>query len=1182
MAYPSRGASAFAVICLLFTVTSARSAGAQTTAVYFDSEPGDFIGLGVQQVWTPTTVGIIASASADRSRVTISLRAADVTTFWDLSFAGAEGGPIMPGVYENAIRYPFQRSFAYGLDVSGAGRGCNTLIGRFVVYEAVITSTGTVTRFAADFEQHCEGFTPALFGAVRFNSTRSSLTPFDGGYPVYSLHLEPAVNGYVTGPGIDCGAGRTDCDQTYDADAVVALQTFASPGYVFLGWAGLDCVGDQNPALVITRRKFCIPVFNLAPGGTGTESPDYSHGAFFLDGTLGTSEGQALAGRVRQAYLDLAAQPLTSALSTRFTSAAYVEFAIEGPRRASWTIAFGSPTGELLTPGTYEYTDDSLLGGPLPFLRLSGNAGFCTGGGRFVIYEIAFAGGVLTGFAADFELPCGNSGDLTAGSIRYRSTRASLLPFAGAYPLNALRVLPTTGGFVTAPDIDCGDGGRLDCDETYSIQTQVTLQAFASPGYQFIGWSGSCTSPSGVTTVLVNRGKRCFAVFSPSAASSLPADPSLGTATLLIDAPLNSPALRSILLAADSWTSIDASGGGSEVSVFFRSSTGIQSNLRFTSPNGARLAPGDYEEAYASPLPSFAGFSGASCSPTMARFRVYEASFDSAGAPLAFAADFEAFCGFSNQPYIVGAVRFNSTRGRIIPFDGAYPVYKLKVEAAVNGTVTGPGIDCGPGRADCSETYLSPITVPLTATPAPGFRFIGWTGACDGQASTTILVNWIRRCSAVFNALVPGVGPEDPRTKDAALFVDSQVGDPVGGGRRHVWLDALPDLTSNARNSVRVIFRTPEGSSWWLELQAQGTEGLRPGVYDNAVYPFTANRTGPGLWVVSPTGSCSTNLVGRFVIHEIAFQANTNNVTSLAADFEHRCTPGSAGLVGSVRYNSSRFLLRPFPPMPAVRVPGDFSLDGRVDFIWQNRANGHLAAWFLSGTVQIDNTSLGPDQVTDTAWQIVGTADANQDGHTDLYWQHQTTGALAIWYMVETIRVGTDSLVPGSVPDTAWKVRAVTDLDVDGHPDLIWQHVGNGQVAVWFMTGQRVRSGELLVPGQVSDLGWKIVGAGDVDRNGTPELFWHHSMTGHIAVWFMSGRVATSGHAISPDHVSDTAWQLRGVGDLDGNGSPDLIWQNTTTFQVAAWLLSGLRLIDGRLITGPTLPNADWYVVSPK
>ena len=163
---------------------SARSAGAQTTAVYFDSQPGDFIGQGVQQTWTPPTVDITASASPDRSHVTISLQGTGFV-FWDLNFAGAAGGPIVPGVYENAIRYPFQSSFAYGLDVSGDGRGCNTLIGRFVVYEAVISSTGTVTRFAADFEQHCEGFTPALFGAVRYHSTRSSLTPFDGAYPVY-------------------------------------------------------------------------------------------------------------------------------------------------------------------------------------------------------------------------------------------------------------------------------------------------------------------------------------------------------------------------------------------------------------------------------------------------------------------------------------------------------------------------------------------------------------------------------------------------------------------------------------------------------------------------------------------------------------------------------------------------------------------------------------------------------------------------------------------------------------------------------------------------------------------------------------------------------------------------------------------------------------------------------------
>ena len=158
------------------------------------------------------------------------------------------------------------------------------------------------------------------------------------------------------------------------------------------GWAGLDCVGDQNPVIVITRRKFCIPVFTVAPGGTGTESPDYSHGAFFLEGPLGTGEETALVGRVRQAYLDLAAQPLTSALSVRFASAPYVEFAIEGPRRATGD-RFRLTRGGTTDAGTYEYAVDSLLGGPGPFLRLSGNVGLCTAGGHFVIYEIAYEQG---------------------------------------------------------------------------------------------------------------------------------------------------------------------------------------------------------------------------------------------------------------------------------------------------------------------------------------------------------------------------------------------------------------------------------------------------------------------------------------------------------------------------------------------------------------------------------------------------------------------------------------------------------------------------------------------------------------------------------------------------------------------------------------------------------------------
>ncbi len=138
------------------------------TVLRLYSQPGDYIGGGTERLVTPADATFNVTRNFDSG---VSLDVSGATTWWSVDFAGPGDMEIAPGVFNNARRFPFQAATEPGLSVSGEGRGCNTLWGRFVVREAVYGSGGAVQNFAADFEQHCEGWAAALFGSIRYNST---------------------------------------------------------------------------------------------------------------------------------------------------------------------------------------------------------------------------------------------------------------------------------------------------------------------------------------------------------------------------------------------------------------------------------------------------------------------------------------------------------------------------------------------------------------------------------------------------------------------------------------------------------------------------------------------------------------------------------------------------------------------------------------------------------------------------------------------------------------------------------------------------------------------------------------------------------------------------------------------------------------------------------------------------
>ena len=199
-------------VCLVILFGAAEAAAQGTTALFFQSQAGDYIGAGQTRTYTPAdgTFTVDSSGNAVNAR----LIAPSSSFRWDLYLAAPEpasrscpASTTPPGVLAFS---------AYnGLDFSGSGRGCNSVTGRFLVLEAEYGPGGTVVKFAADFEQHCDDADAALFGAIRFNSTIGTLSPFGGAYPDYTLTLVSPANGSITSDGaLSCGTGGAACAQT--------------------------------------------------------------------------------------------------------------------------------------------------------------------------------------------------------------------------------------------------------------------------------------------------------------------------------------------------------------------------------------------------------------------------------------------------------------------------------------------------------------------------------------------------------------------------------------------------------------------------------------------------------------------------------------------------------------------------------------------------------------------------------------------------------------------------------------------------------------------------------------------------------------------------------------------------------------------------------------------------------
>ena len=298
-----------------------------------------------------------------------------------------------------------------------------------------------------------------------------------------------------------------------------------------------------------------------------------------------------------------------------------------------------------------------------------------------------------------------------------------------------------------------------------------------------------------------------------------------------------------------------------------------------------------------------------------------------------------------------------------------------------------------------------------------------------------------------------------------------------------------------------------------------------------------------------------------------------------AAAYTVAANPGTASRVGAIVIAGKSLTVTQAGANSPERI--DLNRDGSIDLVWHHQGDGRIAGWLMSGSTLLDGVLTTPPQLADTGWKIVGAADLDLDGYSDLVWQHVGDGRVTAWLMQGLTLRRSEAFGIPRVADTAWRIAAVGDLDRDGRPDLVWQHAG-GSLAWWKLNGLAVVAGEALSPSHVADARWRVVGAGDFDGDGQRDLLWQHQADGRIAVWIMAGPVMRRGLSTSPAQVPDVNWRIRAVADLNGDTRPDLVWQHVGDGRLAAWFMNGLTQIRGVELSPDRVSDTSWHIVGPR
>ena len=86
--------------------------------------------------------------------------------------------------------------------------------------------------------------------------------------------------------------------------------------------------------------------------------------------------------------------------------------------------------------------------------------------------------------------------------------------------------------------------------------------------------------------------------------------------------------------------------------------------------------------------------------------------------------------------------------------------------------------------------------------------------------------------------------------------------------------------------------------------------------------------------------------------------------------------------------------------------------------------------------------------------------------------------------------------------------------------------------------------------------GAAFAAGGDYNADGRSDVLWRNTSSGVVSAWLMNGASRVGGGTVTS--TVSNAWKIIGTSDLNGDGRDDLLWRKVSNGDVYGWLMNGI------------------------